>query len=31
MELTGMGQFHVIRMDKMLSLLMSPLLVQLMR
>ena len=31
MELTGMGQFHVIRMHKMLSLLMSPLLTQLMR
>ena len=26
MELTGMGQFHVIWMHKMLSLLMSPLL-----
>ena len=31
MELTGMGQFHVIRMHKMLSLLMSPLVTQLMR
>ena len=31
MELTGMGQFHVIRMHKMRSLLMSSLLAQLMR
>ena len=31
MELTEMGQFHVIRMHKMLSLLMSPLVTQLMR
>ena len=31
MELNGMGQFHVIRMHKMLSLMMSPLLAQLMR
>ena len=30
MELTGMGQIHVIRMHKMLALLMSPLLAQLM-
>ena len=31
MELTRMGQFHVIRMHMFLSLLMSPLLTQLMR